>query len=708
MRRALPLIVVAVGVILALLVVPLRNARTQPLGEAKPAPGLDPSRYSLGELLEGNGPLEQVDLNAMPGRKVEVRMQDFPAPVGYAVDFKHYPTAEETNRFLDELERDYPTLVETYEVGRTWQDRPIRALRITNEAAPGELRDRPAMYVDGQHHARELISNQVATYTAWYLLNFYGQDPLITHLVDTRVLYVLPSANPDGNELVLTDYQVMRKTLNPSCCDDDFNAQGTPAPDGKTDEDYSVGYGYGTHDLYRYHFKQAWADAHPADPFVDGWQQQQEQSRESLGRYTGALGGPMQPIPRRDMDGDGLQDEDELGGVDSNRNYDTHWEGGDPLTPNETYRGPSVWSEPETRAVRDFLLELDRVATGIAFHSGTDVILHPWGWSASADLPDVNTFELISRKGSQLTEVNGFPGSPHTWTARGLYSATGSTMDWLYEQRGVLAWSPEVYGGSARTLVQRLGATGTYSVGTAIGFQFNPRPDQILASTDRWKRFLLYVLSATPNVEVNNILVDQSFISVTVSNDGVIPVEVTVEAQDFNGGWVSGSGPQLLSAGSGTWQIPWRGAVPVEPGRIRVRARLNSGTKPHEVELVQLSFTRTADGVVVVDGGLRPFMDLGAHFGGWWAPAEFDEADKYHIPGNRPIAATPPATPTALATLTPPLTPTTELFPTDTPTGGPTASATETPTAIPTTPPPPPTDGPRPAGLVYLPRLMRR
>lgn len=688
MRRALTLTLLTVGLILGALYLPLRNARTQPLGEAQPAPGLDPSRYSLGELLEGNGPLELVDLNALPGRKVEVQLQGIPAPEGYAVDFKHYPTAAESNRFLDELERDYPNLAETYELGRTWQDRPLRAIRITNELAPGELRDRPAMYVDAQHHARELISNQVAAYTAWYLLHFYGRDPFITHLVDTRAVYILPSANPDGNELVLTDYQAVRKTLNPSCCDDDTNPQGTPVPDGQTDEDYSVGYGYGTHDLYRYHFKQEWADAHPEDPFAPGWQQQQAQPREGLGRHTGALGGTMQPLPRRDMDGDGLQDEDELGGVDSNRNYDTHWEGGDPNVSNDTYRGPAVWSEPETRAVRDFVLELERVATGISFHSGTDLILHPWGWSDSAVLPDMNLYELLSRKGSQLTEVNGFAGSPHTWTARGLYSATGSTMDWLYEQRGALAWSPEVYGGSPRTLVQRLGATGTYSVGTAIGFQFNPRPDEILASTDRWNRYTLYLLAATPNVELNDIRVEGNYLVVTVGNDGIIPVEVAVKAERIEGLWDPGDGPQTLSAGSGTWRFHL-GHILNSPGRIRVTALLKTGTQPHEVERQDFSF-RTGPNVVVLESGtVVPFADLGAHFGGWWAPEAFDEADKYHVPGNRPIAATPPATSTARPTLTPPETATVDPRPTDTP------------------PPPSPTDLPGPLGRALLPWLGR-
>ena len=54
------------------------------------------------------------------------------------------------------------------------------------------------------------------------------------------------------------------------------------------------------------------------------------------------------------------------GGVDLNRNFGFHWrdvltplhiQGGSDLPCTETYAGPSAWSEPESRALRDFILE---------------------------------------------------------------------------------------------------------------------------------------------------------------------------------------------------------------------------------------------------------------------------------------------------------------------------------------------------------------
>jgi hypothetical protein len=663
MRRALPVIALAFALSLGVLALPRRAARTTTPGQPVPAPGLDAADFPLGELLEGDAPLEQVDLNTLPGHTVHGLTDGIPAPEGFTVDFKHYPSAEALRTFLDELAAAYPDLAEVMELGTSWQGRPIRAIRITNERSPGELRDRPAMYIDGQHHARELISSQVPLYTAWYLLHFYGQDPFVTHLVDTRALFVVPSVNPDGNDIVLKDYQSTRKTANPTCCDDDTDNQGRPAPDGRVDEDYSVGYGYGTHDLYLYHFNQAWADAHPQDPFADGWQQEQASTRESLGRHTGALGGPVSPVARLDMDGDGQQDEDEVGGVDPNRNYDAHWEAGDQNVGSEIFRGPEVWSEPEVKAVRDFTQELGRLATGLFYHSGTDLILHPWAFSPEADLADVAWFEMIGRKGSQLTEVNGFQGSPHTWTARGLYSAAGSSMDWLYDQRGVLSWAPEVYGGSSRTTVKRLGTTGTYTVGTALGFGFNPRPEEILASTDRWNRFALYVLAATPNVELNGLAMRDGGLDVKVGNDGLITVDTRVEVRLGDEVLVDQTVPLSSASGGRVVTVPPDVMPQVNATglTLRLTAHLPVGTRPHDVEVAEYRFDLVNGQPVLSAGQARPFVDLSARFDGWWAPEHFDTPGVYHVPADRPIDVPPPGgTPT-------PATPETPEMPTATP-----------------------------------------
>lgn len=647
MRRIAAVALVASVVLVPAILVPYRAARTQTRtpDRAGDRNFVTVNGFSLGEIFEGDGPsLESLPpgaLDALPKPPQAAHTDDIPAPEGYPVDFKHYPEPEEINAFLDALARDYPDLVESYEIGATWQGRPVRAMRVANEKAGDRIHDRPAMYLDGQHHARELISNQVALYTLWWLVHHYGKDPLATHLLDTRVLYVNPSVNPDGNQIVLHDNQITRKTANPSCCDDDG--------DGRVDEDHSLDYGYGTDDVALYEFNQEWADLHPTDPFQMGWQGQLVGQPRGAGRFTGALGGPRRPLSRQDMDGDGRQNEDEIGGTDPNRNYDWFWQNGDTRLQSAAYRGPAVWSEPETRAVRDFVTELDHLATALSYHSGVDLILYPWAYSTTAVLPDAPLYELLSRKGSQLTEVNGFRGSPRTWIARGLYDAAGSSVDYFYGELGVLNWAPEVYGADGRTRIDRVGATGVFSVGQSTGFGFNPRPEQILASTDRWNRYALYILAATPNIELNVLGVVGDQLVIRLGNDGILPVkiELALDAAD-------GSRLRVVDAGPVQgWQTTF--AIPLaqirrEGNRLSLTSTLLSGTRPHVVETAEWQFSIPEGGAPRLDAGrLVPYTDLGMYFGGWWAGEEWN-AEAYRCPETartcpEQIIANPPVAP---------------------------------------------------------------
>jgi hypothetical protein len=685
------------------------RAQTQEPVASPPAGRLDPDGWSVGELVEGDAPpLERFHPDARVVPSHPVTTEGIPAPQGHDVDFRHYPTADEMDAFLRALEADHPDLVEVTEIGRTARERAILAVRVASETVGDTIADRPAMYMDGQHHAREMIGSQVALYTLWRLVDGYGRDALATRLLDTRALYVIPSVNPDGNDIVLTDDQAARKTANPRACDDDR--------DGRFDEDPSRGYGYGTHDLARYRFQQDWADAHPDDPFVEDWMYRlvQRDPIEELGRFTGAFGGPMRPIPRRDVDGDGEAAEDEIGGTDPNRNYAFAWDAGERRCKEPDYRGARAFSEAETRAVRDFVGGLPHLSTALSYHSGVDVILHPWGHSKTAVLPDAWLFERLGRKGSQLTEVNGFPGSPHTWTARGLYDATGSTMDYLYAELGIYAFSPEVYGASGRTFVARLGTTGTFTVGISTAAAYNPPQDEILASTDRWNRFATYLLAATPNIELAGAAIEADDLVITLYTDGALPVDLTATLSLEDGSVVAADGPVRLGVDTfaHAWRVPLDG---IPRGRVRLVATgvQPAATVPHPIERAAWVLD-LSDEVAVVDGRLLPPVDLAASFpDGWWAPDGWDEPDRYHLPGNAPLPIEPPGAPTVAPSPTREATATQEASETPVPTVTPTATATPSltatvaasPPATPTNVPPTPVPG---VGPNYVPFASNR
>jgi hypothetical protein len=120
-------------------------------------------------------------------------------------------------------------------------------------------------------------------------------------------------------------------------------------------------------------------------------------------------------------------------GVDVNRNYAKGWGGsGSSGTPgSETYRGTAAFSEPESQAVRNFLQSLPRVGGFIDYHSYSQLILEPWGYTTTA-CPDAAYFSSI---GAQLqTQMNGFGATyQHGPTGQILYIASGTSNDWVYD-----------------------------------------------------------------------------------------------------------------------------------------------------------------------------------------------------------------------------------------------------------------------------------
>lgn len=120
-------------------------------------------------------------------------------------------------------------------------------------------------------------------------------------------------------------------------------------------------------------------------------------------------------------------------GVDPNRNWGYQWggEGASTLPSDETYRGPSAFSEPETQHLRDFVLANPRMRASIDFHSYSQLILSPWGWT-SALPPDAAIFDqLNSDIRSAIASVNGlfYTAGPIYTT---IYPASGGACDWNY------------------------------------------------------------------------------------------------------------------------------------------------------------------------------------------------------------------------------------------------------------------------------------
>lgn len=124
-------------------------------------------------------------------------------------------------------------------------------------------------------------------------------------------------------------------------------------------------------------------------------------------------------------------------GVDPNRNYGHMWGSLDISTSSrrpgdETYIGPSAFSEPETRAVRD-LVTREGFQGLLTYHSYSQLILHPWGHTHDpiVDAADRERMRGLSeRMRLKIRDIHGV--SYTAKQASGLYPTAGDTTDWAY------------------------------------------------------------------------------------------------------------------------------------------------------------------------------------------------------------------------------------------------------------------------------------
>jgi len=265
-------------------------------------------------------------------------------------------------------------------------------LEITNHQL-GSSESKPGMLFVGPHHGNEVIGAEIALYFAWYLLSNYAKDSRVKEIVDTRTVYIIPAVNPDGHVLTLSTDVYGRTNCRPM--DDDG--------DGLVDEDP------------------------PEDLNNDGKITDMRLWNATTHKwiYFWWNGEGI------DNDGDGLINEDWIGGVDLNRNYDYNWM-------PYPWHGEHPFSEPETAAVRDFVMSHPNIATGFDTHSGTELLLYPWG-DMLKHSPDFKTYKYLGRIYGEMTGYRDMQSAL-------LYPVYGGAEDWMYGNQSIIYFTNEVFG----------------------------------------------------------------------------------------------------------------------------------------------------------------------------------------------------------------------------------------------------------------------
>jgi len=128
-------------------------------------------------------------------------------------------------------------------------------------------------------------------------------------------------------------------------------------------------------------------------------------------------------------------------GVDPNRNYGYMW--GDDIggsssdQTDETHRGSSAFSEPESRNIESLLLG-HHVTAMVTNHTSGRLVMHPWGFTD--DETPSSEERLFDALGQRMADVMG---GYENWSAIELYATSGGSRDWAYGALGTLSYTFE-------------------------------------------------------------------------------------------------------------------------------------------------------------------------------------------------------------------------------------------------------------------------
>ncbi len=341
-----------------------------------------------------------------------------------------YFTDDELTARLKALAAAHPDLVELVEVGRSYEGRIVWALELTNKAT-GPAREKPATYLEGNIHAGEVTGSAVCLYIAGYLLDRYGRDERVTALLDHKSFYILPRVNPDGAQLYLTSPRMLRSSVRPY--PEDEEKDGLHAADVDGDGEIL---------LMRV--------ADPEGDFVvsakDPRLMVKRGPKDHLGPFyrlynegfvRNHKGGAAKLAPPRE-------------GLDTNRNWPANW------APEHRQHGagPYPLSEPETRAVAEYMLARRNIAVVNTYHTAVGMLLRPFSAKGDETMPkeDLACFNALGRRGEELTGYAYRATFAEFAHGNALY---GDYQDWSYEHLGQFAWCTELWDVMTRAGLRR-------------------------------------------------------------------------------------------------------------------------------------------------------------------------------------------------------------------------------------------------------------
>ncbi|HEX8683536.1 MAG TPA: M14 family metallopeptidase [Ardenticatenaceae bacterium] len=339
------------------------------------------------------------------------------------IRFDTYYDNDDLNARLQWLAEQYPQIVELQSLGTSYEGRDIPLVVLTNRET-GPALEKPGFWIDGNIHATELTASMAALFFLVTATKKYGTDPKVTRILDEQVIYVVPRLNPDGAALALhAQPQFIRSGTRPYPYEE--------KQEGLHQEDVD-----GDGRILQMRIE---------DPAGD-WKISDRDPRLMIKRRPDDEGGTYYRILPEGLienyDGHIITTARPLQGLDFNRNFPGSWrpEG------EQSGAGDFPGSEPEIRAVIEFMAKHPNIYGAITYHTFSRAILRPYGGKSDDEMDsnDLWVFEAIGERGTEITDyptVSVF----HNFKYHPKEVITGVFDDWLYDHKGVFAFTVELW-----------------------------------------------------------------------------------------------------------------------------------------------------------------------------------------------------------------------------------------------------------------------
>lgn len=465
--------------------------------------------------------------------------------------YDHYYTYEEMTSNLNYFKETYRDLVQLESICTTPENKEVWAVTITSGGNPME---KPAFHIDGNTHAGEVTGSMAAMHTLDYLCT-NSQDAEIQSLLNQFTFYIIPRISPDGAEVYLTSYEKLRSVNRPY----PYSNQQPGLYEYDLDED-------GVLRMMRVKSK------------FGAWKISKENSLLMEKRLPDERDGEFYNVYAEGLieeyDGVHIQMAPVKWGLDFNRNYPYGWFS----EVRQMGAGSYPLSNPENKAVVDFVLAHPNIGAVATHHTSGGVILYPPGTKPEkkAFAADMKRFKEI---GAMATAEMGYPtinifdhfmidqenyssgafddwcfqnqGIPaYTLELWNLLERCGCKVDWdhrkeqtteekMHELSCVLKWCAEHTPNSIKPWTKQLHPQlGEVEIG-GVDFKFtnqNPPEQFLLQEVEKTTKFSLRYAKTLPSVEIEAVSVIKQAegiyqVEALISNTGYLPTYLSEEAK---------------------------------------------------------------------------------------------------------------------------------------------------------------------------------